>query len=613
MKKFSLIVLVSLLSFGGLSLAKTKEHNSENIAINSIENMDVAVTRKTLGVNDEIIDGANYISKVATQLQKITTDEKTTYNIRFVSLVSATYENGKYVLPGNYGFHIDFNGTNGNVNQYYNVKNLYNSISSTVDNVTTWYTNEYSTITSENKKELKDIPIIGDEKYDLVMAVAVTGITEDKLDTVFSIRPYIDIDGTKYYNGESRKVSVNNPDGAFLEGFEAEGVNFEVNKESAVAKEILYNETFSTLKADKSSKNWYIEASINDVVTDINSGDNSLGWWETLGLGAVDSNGKHFIFEPATLGTSITENFGLVLEDGSVSKQCRTFTQYNTNDFSLGIWRESNLYHFYLNGLMILTYDLSNNEKYDVSNADTPALMTRGIGATYSNVKVFFDSEVESNLPNTMRYTCAYNTAYNTPSLVDTSKFTSEGTVTFKASNQDTVSYRALAEYNYRGDSFGFKAHFSGFDRTGGLIAPGIKAGELGYSDFGSAALFGLFPQNSTSVLIGARTNAWNAARTYTVNWPGAMSEDFEIEIRWIKSVWYCNFIGYNTDGTVIESGWIKWDLTGNGYYGQSAKGSIVSPILGSFNNKGTGIVSNIVLTTGNNVAVPTNIVKTIS
>ena len=399
-----------------------------------------------------------------------------------------------------------------------------------------------------------------------------------------------------------------------LKGFETSGTNFTITQNGAIVTEKA-GSGWSSLKSTTSSKNWYLKAHLTDLVEESHAG----GSWESIGLGMVDANGKHMQFtywKPDSNAdkTNRVGNFGLIDETGAIIKQCIPSTVYSCDDLNLAIHREDNLYHFYINDLMALTYDFSNSANYDSSGNDYPSLITRGVGCTYSNVELYYGDEIDAQLPKTINPDYAYSTSYKTEGLVDTSKYLSDGIVSFKASNQDTVSYRALATYNYVGDTFSIKAKFSGFDRTAGLVALGIKAGNAESvsinNAWGKANLFGLFLQNGTTVKIGARTDAYNDSRTYSVEWADALTGDFELEIRWIKGKYYCNFIGHNSDGTSVESGWIYWNLTTNGYYGPGVNGDRMSPVIGSFNNPGAGTVSNIVVTTGSAVVEPTTIVK---
>ena len=375
-------------------------------------------------------------------------------------------------------------------------------------------------------------------------------------------------------------------DSTSLLGFEEEGNNVTyAGKYGAVIEEKAGN-GWSSLKSTTSSKNWYLKAHLTDLVEESHAG----GSWESIGLGMVDANGKHMQFtywKPDSNAdkTNRVGNFGLIDETGAIIKQCIPSTVYSCDDLNLAIHREDNLYHFYINDLMALTYDFSNSANYDSSGNDYPSLITRGVGCTYSNVELYYGDEIDAQLPKTINPDYAYSTSYKTEGLVDTSKYLSDGIVSFKASNQDTVSYRALATYNYVGDTFSIKAKFSGFDRTAGLVALGIKAGNAESvsinNAWGKANLFGLFLQNGTTVKIGARTDAYNDSRTYSVEWADALTGDFELEIRWIKGKYYCNFIGHNSDGTSVESGWIYWNLTTNGYYGRGVNGDRMSAVIG--------------------------------
>lgn len=169
--------------------------------------------KKAEGVTEVV--GSDYVSGVVTQVKE---ESDGTYSLRFVSLVKGDYnENDELELVGDYGFHLEFEGSQGTYNNDYDVTYLYNSISETVGEETKYYANEKSSYHGqEGVGSLSSLPVIGSDSYNLVMAVTVEGISADKLDTLFAVQSYVRVNDVKYYNNPSTKrVSVNNPSGTW--------------------------------------------------------------------------------------------------------------------------------------------------------------------------------------------------------------------------------------------------------------------------------------------------------------------------------------------------------------------------------------------------------------
>ena len=132
MKKIGLFLAVGLLSLGCIQFSSV--HNDHVTLTSKVAGAPAVNVRKANEASSE----AKYVTSVTTQVE----ENGSNYNMRFSALVSAKYEEGRYYVPGDYGFHIEFEGSNGAYNQDYNVQYFYNSISATVGGVTTWYANE---------------------------------------------------------------------------------------------------------------------------------------------------------------------------------------------------------------------------------------------------------------------------------------------------------------------------------------------------------------------------------------------------------------------------------------------------------------------------------------
>jgi len=150
---------------------------------------------------------SSYISDAAAQSL---VNEDGTYSLRFVSLIKADSigEDGKSaVLPGYYGFNVKFTGT-GEVDQDYQIQHVYHSISETKDGDTHYYVNDYSAYVGQaNASPFSAMPVIGSEDYDLVVALTITNIPSTYTETLFTVTPYVELDGVKSY-GNTKRVNL---------------------------------------------------------------------------------------------------------------------------------------------------------------------------------------------------------------------------------------------------------------------------------------------------------------------------------------------------------------------------------------------------------------------
>lgn len=207
MKKLGILAMASVLTLGTFCTLGVVNSNSTkelNLTTELAGAKAISVKRAAATVATD----TQYISSVVTQVED-NGDE--TYDLRFVALVSVNKsEEGVYTRPGTYGFHVEFTGTSV-VNQDVEVKNYYNSISSTVDGVTTWYANEDSG--KYDGTSLDSIPmigeeVIGDEYYSskLVIALTVTNVTDPE--AAFKVKPYVSIEGQEIAYGAEKETTV---------------------------------------------------------------------------------------------------------------------------------------------------------------------------------------------------------------------------------------------------------------------------------------------------------------------------------------------------------------------------------------------------------------------
>lgn len=271
MKKIGLFLAAGLLSLGCVQLSSV---SNDHVTLTSkVADAPAVSVRKANTASTE----AKYVTSVTTQVE----ENGSNYNMRFSALVSAKYEDGKYYVPGDYGFHVEFTGSTQTVNTDYNVQYFYNSISATVGGVTTWYANEYSTV--QNAESLESIPtigseVIGDSEYNvkLVISLTVEGITDATRE--FTVRPYVDIEGAKSYGDHSKVVTVNDPSGSYpvaLDGKMDDHIWSQAVIDDRI--EVRKGTTDATdLYVTRDSKGVYIYGEYH-VATLCNNGD---GWWQ---------------------------------------------------------------------------------------------------------------------------------------------------------------------------------------------------------------------------------------------------------------------------------------------------------------------------------------------
>lgn len=422
---------------------------------------------------------------------------------------------------------------------------------------------------------------------------------------------------------------------------------------------------YTKLSAASADTEWYIEAHISNFQdevyhnTDPDSDEYTAASWKSFGVGALDVNGNELLFEPE-LPSPLTVDYeernvhdsarrlGVVITEAENSLNyaepiCPAGTRYllgyDLKDFTLAVYRKNDNYSCYVNGMKVLVYTPLKNPNYDCSGADYPALLSRSIGVTYDNIKVAYGADARLLLPmNEIAYETSYNARnYEHPELVDLSKYDSQNKVTFASTNvivegpqyegaPDNVvvggqNYVANAVYNGVGRKWGFKAHFSGFDRASGMIGLAFKTGTHGATkyvvpgtgatdtlghDWGNQCNFGIFP-TAGGVNFGYRADGYNPAyQTAFLEWTDYKTCDFDVELIWSEGTAYGRVIGRTATSGSVDSGWFKFDLTSNGYFSTANKGNYVSPTIISFRNNGTGTASNIEYIAGDAVILPT-------
>ncbi len=395
------------------------------------------------------------------------------------------------------------------------------------------------------------------------------------------------------------------------------------------------DDTWVYKKANKSATNWFVEATINNI-TDLlpQHQDTSIPGlaWRSLGVGSVDKDGRVMMIEPqldhATrpYDTPVQSNFAIIDNNGGVIKQMAPWGSagnynlfsYTDHGLKLAVWRDGDLYNYYANGRKLYTASYTGSLSgfdpgqvgaaidYDATVADFPALVSKGIGANYSNVQMVFDGDngqtvkeyVHSKYVNIASDSAQIAPA--NPALSDITSYATTNSVSFGVTNQSTNKYPANLTLNYVGKQWGLKAKFSGFDRTAtdANIMLGVKAGDIGskgQSDWGNTVNLYFCPGSET---FGFRTDLIKAEYNKPFAWPAidrvTNNCDCELEIRWIQSVLKGRVTVYHADGTSTTSAWNTWDLTTNGYFGQAAKGYFMAPTINSFHNPVAGTVSEI-------------------
>ena len=142
--------------------------------------------------------GSAYMSNVKVQYANGTNEN--TSALRFVAAVKGNVSSFNEVeLPGTYGFHVSYQKDNGIENFMYDVDYVYHSIGATVDDVTTYYTNEYSAYyTSENREDIASW--LGEEnvnEYNLFIAVKLDNIPSSYVDGLITVQPYLKLNDSE--------------------------------------------------------------------------------------------------------------------------------------------------------------------------------------------------------------------------------------------------------------------------------------------------------------------------------------------------------------------------------------------------------------------------------
>lgn len=444
-------------------------------------------------------------------------------------------------------------------------------------------------------------------------------------------------------------------------GFENGGENTFITKDKKVLFDEIEGTSYISLKANTASTEWYLEATVTrvDDLTYHNIGPESDDYvaatWNSIGIGAIDENGKVLHFEPELASpltideeerntTEYEREVGVILNEAEeplkkvrpfnmLGDQTKDLYTYNLNNMKLGVYRSGDKYHCYLNDQKMIVFSTALLTDYS-SAEDFPALLSRSIGVTFENVSLTYTGIELPEAEWSVQKTYDNRNGDAADAIVDVSKAETEGTISF-AANRTGPFKNAMAVYNATGSAFGFKAHYTGFGRTADdYIHIGVISGRPGAStycrpdadpttlghDWGNPIFFSLANVGGV-VKVGFRTLAFNPGRYVevdTVAWNGfTEGYDFDLEIIWNNSVTYGRFAGYNSDGTevVYTSQWIKWDLTANGYFGPHAKGAYMSPLLNSWNNTGAGVVSDVVYLAQQQLVIPSDgeIGKTIS
>ena len=120
--------------------------------------------------------GSEYLSNV--RVQYAPGAEENTGSMRLVAAVKGTVTSSSNVeLPGTYGFHVSYAKGEELVDVMYDVEYVYHSISETVNDVTTYYTNDFSSFAShEGRKSVNEWANDANADYNLFIALKIENI-----------------------------------------------------------------------------------------------------------------------------------------------------------------------------------------------------------------------------------------------------------------------------------------------------------------------------------------------------------------------------------------------------------------------------------------------------